>query len=145
MAEEMMEDPKQSKWDHLADNYAYWMNRTLDDILTEYVRSKVRGPYHENIHYIHDLMAIEMYCIRGARHFAEGMSYHNLRNRYPEEYHAILSELRPDIAVKVAERDRVMADELIQAELQQKKDDEKRKERKKKEAATWEKMKGRSP
>jgi len=72
MAEEKREDPKPSIWDHLADNYAYWMHRTLDDILTEYVRSKIRGPYHENIHYIHDLMAIEMYCIRGARHMAEG-------------------------------------------------------------------------
>jgi hypothetical protein len=121
------------------------MNRTLDDILTEYVRSKVGGPYEENISYIHDLMAIEMYCIRGARHFAEGMSYHNLRNRYPEEYHAILSELRPDIAVKVAERDRLKVAELHQAELQEKKDADLRKERRKHEAATWEKMKGRSP
>lgn len=135
-----MTDTKPSKWDHLADDYHYWMNRTLDDILSEYVRSKVRGPYRENISYIHDLMAIEMYVIRGARHFAEGIAYHSLRNQYPEEYHAILSELRPDTAVKVAERERLEVAELHQAELQEKKDAELRKERRKKEAATWEKM-----
>ena len=63
MTEEKTADSKPSKWDHLADDYHYWMKRTLDDILTEYVRSKVKGPYHENIHYIHDLMSIEMYAL----------------------------------------------------------------------------------
>lgn len=143
MAEEMKKDPKPSKWDHLADDYNYWMKRTLDDILTEYVRSKVRGSYEENINYIHDLMSIEMYVIRGARHYAEGMAYHTLREKYPEEHRAILAELRPDVAVKVAERDRLMAVELHQAELQEKKDAEMKQERRKKESATWEKMAGR--
>jgi hypothetical protein len=120
------------------------MKRTLDDILTEYVRSKVGGPYEENINYIHDLMAIEMYCIRGARHFAEGMEYHTLREKYPVEHRAILAELRPDVAVKVAERDRLMAVELHQAELQRKKEAELKKERRKKESAAWEKMAGKA-
>jgi len=135
-----MTDKKLGKWDHLADDYHYWMGRTLDDILSEYVRSKVRGPYRENISYIHDLMSIEMYVIRGARHFAEGIAYHSLRNEYPEEYHAILSELRPDIAVKVVEQEQRDAAELREATLQMKKDAELKKERRKKEAATWEKM-----
>ena len=144
MAEEKTEDSKPSKWDHLADDYNYWMKRTLDDILSEYVKSKIKGPYQKNINYIHDLMSIEMYVIRGARHYAEGMAYHTLREKYPEEHRAILAELRPDVAVKVAERDRLMAVELHQAELQRKKEAELKKERRKHEAATWERMKGRS-
>jgi hypothetical protein len=134
-----------NKWDHLADDFDYWMNRTLDDILTDYVRSKVRGPDHENIQYIHDLMTLEMYCIRGARHMAEAMLFKCKRDKYPEEYHAILSELRPDMAKELGERERISAEELDLAELKQKKDDERRKERRRKESAAWERMAGRSP
>jgi hypothetical protein len=135
-------DPKPGKWDHLADDYEYWMNRTLDDILTEYVRSKVRGTYEENISYIHDLMTIEMYCVRGPRHMAEAMYYKCKRDQYPEEYHAILSELRLDRARELAEREQRMAAELHQDELQRKKEAEQEKERRKKESAAWERMKG---
>jgi hypothetical protein len=129
-----------NKYDHLADDYDYWMKRTLDDILTEYVKNKVRGSYRENIHYIHDLMTLEMYCIRGARHMAEAMLFKCKRDQYPEEYHAILSELRPDRAKELVERERIEAAERVQAEIQQKKDDEKRRERRKKESAAWERM-----
>jgi hypothetical protein len=103
---------QEKEWELRKEDIRFWYERGIDGIITEYVRSKVAGLLWERVGYIDDLMDIEMYCVRGARHFAEGMRFHLLRQDYPEEYQAIRAELDPSWPARNAElQDRKKAEE----------------------------------
>ena len=84
------------EWESRKDDIGFWANRGLDDMITDYVRCVVRGTRFNSRDYIRELMEIEAFCASGVRCLADGIAFHRLREKYPEEYRMIRSELDPE-------------------------------------------------
>ena len=126
----MTDQGTEKSWQSRKEDYNYWANRGLNDIITDFVRNKVKGKsWDDRYIYIRELMELEEYCVRVERgSFGNRMHFQQLRTRYPEEYRGIMKELDPEWLKK-------------EAELQAKKakEDEERLEREKEEERGYEK------
>lgn len=78
------------------DDFDYWMNRGVNDIVTDYVRGKIRGLSWSDRSYIDSLMSLEGFCIRGVHGLAEAYAFHHLRQKYWSEYSSIMTEIDSD-------------------------------------------------
>jgi|GEM_PF-5601128 hypothetical protein len=92
----MAERKKNKEWECRTDDFDYWTNRGLEDIITDYVRDKIAGTPYNSRNYVGDLMEIEMFCVLGIRCPADVQRLQFLIKKYPDEYVGIRSELDPE-------------------------------------------------
>jgi len=88
MKSEYHEDERPSRED-----LQYWMARGLEGIITDYVLSKVKEAPYNRHGYVADLMEIEMFLVSRPGCLAGVHALRGLRQRYPEEYRSIESEI----------------------------------------------------
>lgn len=85
---------------------------------SEYVRDAIKGLAFtdENRKYIHDLVTIEEFAIRGPRSMAEGMLEAQLRSAYRGAFECILRELNPERHAREV-RERAETRQFLRREL----------------------------
>ena len=91
-------------WGRRKDDDGCWVKRGSDGIATDYVRSRVSGRPWDDRFYIYELMMIEELCIRGIDTWDDSLLMRDLRQRHPDEYRAIRTELDPGWPIREAAR-----------------------------------------
>ena len=68
-------------------------------VKSEYVKKKIKGrsfSKEKDRNYIHDLLNLERYVLKGPSGTADAMMLSGLEGEYPKEYVAIFKELDPE-------------------------------------------------